>query len=333
MHNASTMHPKKIAIIDLGGTITSQSQNPTDEFYQPPSLTIEMLCKKLPLPKQLNLAFYCPFKLLSQDITEKNLLELAQLITELAATDVDGIVVAMGTNAAEEVSFFIHITIKTEKPIVFTGSIRQANALGHEGERNLYHAILLAAEDYRGFGVLLCFNDVIYSARDFIKLNPSLINAFDSNLSGPIGYVIGEQIKLSYRPNGIHTVTTPFDLKKINNPFPKVSIIYGTLGDDSFLIDAAIANNVAGIISAGLGKGYQPAALTNALHHAVKQGIVVVRCSRTGLGVVHMDKNTDEKLGFIPGQGFSPAKAKILLTVALCHTQDKRTIQDIFNHF
>ena len=334
MGNRMATLPRNITIIDLGGTITSESSGSTDEFYESSSLNIETIYKTLPLPKRFKIEVHQPFKLLSQDITNNDLIKFAMFLTDLVDTDVDGFVVAMGTNAMEEVSFFINILLKTKKPIIFTGSIRQANALGYEGGRNLYNAILLAAsQECYGYGVLVCVNDMIYSARDFIKLNPSFIDAYSSNIYGPLGYVLGGLIKLCYQPNFIHTATTPFHVNRIRMNFPKTCVIYGVLGEQSFFLDSAIENKVDGIVSAGLGKGYQPKTVMQALQKASELGIFVVRCSRSGMGVVHFDENTDRKFGFIAGYSFSPAKAKILLEVALCHTKNKKELQKIFTEF
>jgi L-asparaginase len=60
----------------------------------------------------------------------------------------------------------------------------------------------------------------------------------------------------------------------------------------------------------------------------------VVRCSRTGSGVV--DRNVevnDDKLGFIAGMELNPQKARILLMLALTKTSDVKKLQDYFNQY
>ena len=56
-------------------------------------------------------------------------------------------VVTQGTNSIEEVAYFINLVINTKKPIVFTGSFRPNNSMDHDGSKNLYNAILLAASN------------------------------------------------------------------------------------------------------------------------------------------------------------------------------------------
>jgi L-asparaginase len=57
----------------------------------------------------------------------------------------------------------------------------------------------------------------------------------------------------------------------------------------------------------------------------------VVRCSRTGSGVV--DRNVeinDDKMGFIAGMELSAQKARILLMLGLMETNDPKKLQEYF---
>ena len=82
-----------------------------------------------------------------------------------------------------------------------------------------------------------------------------------------------------------------------------------------------------------MGKGYQPKAVTNSLIQASRNGIFVIRCSRTGQGMVNRELSIDERYGFIAGGSLSPHKARLLLSVALSKTRDKIEIQRIFDEY
>ena len=60
--------------------------------------------------------------------------------------DVDGIVLTHGTGTMEETSYFLHLTVKSSKPVVMTGAMRPASAVGTDADLNLYNAIRVAAE-------------------------------------------------------------------------------------------------------------------------------------------------------------------------------------------
>ena len=62
--------------------------------------------------------------------------------------------------------------------------------------------------------------------------------------------------------------------------------------------------------------------------------MAVVRCSRTGAGVV--DRNVeinDDKLGFIAGMELSAQKARILLMFSLSKTSDVKRLQQYFYEY
>jgi L-asparaginase len=83
-----------------------------------------------------------------------------------------------------------------------------------------------------------------------------------------------------------------------------------------------------------VGDGNTTDAALAALEQAAKKGVAVVRCSRTGAGVV--DRNVevnDDKLGFIAGMELSPQKARILLMLALTKTSDPAKIQEYFYEY
>ena len=59
------------------------------------------------------------FRVGSSDITPDRWLVLTGKINQLAASsDVRGFVVTHGSNTLEETAYFLHLTVKTEKPVV-----------------------------------------------------------------------------------------------------------------------------------------------------------------------------------------------------------------------
>ena len=78
--------------------------------------------------------------------------------------DTDGVVVTHGTATLEETAYFLHLTIKSVKPVVVTGSMRPPTAVSTDADLNLIDAIRVAASpDAVGKGVLTVLNNDIHS--------------------------------------------------------------------------------------------------------------------------------------------------------------------------
>lgn len=85
-------------------------------------------------------------------------------------TDVAGVAVTHGTATLEETSYFLHLTVKSQKPVVITGAMRPPTALSTDSDLNLLDAVRTAASpDATGLGVLTVLNNEIQCGRDVIK--------------------------------------------------------------------------------------------------------------------------------------------------------------------
>ena len=112
------------------------------------------------------------FNIGSSNIKLSNWLELVCLINKLSKENFDGFVVTHGTDTMEETAFFANLTLKTEKPVVFTGSMKPATAVSADGPLNLLNAVRLAGSPKAaGKGVLVSLNGTIHGARDVVKTN------------------------------------------------------------------------------------------------------------------------------------------------------------------
>lgn len=325
---------KRIQVCALGGTICSMANDPVEEYYNSASIKIEALIELLPIDKnEIEIQAEQVFQKISQDITYNDLLVIAKRLNELAQQDdVDGIVVTQGTNSIEEIVFFVSLLVKTHKPIVFTGAFRPYSSFGYDGLRNLFNAIVIAGDkQMKNLGILLTFNDCIVLARDAVKLDPSILGNF-VNSNNMLGLVHGRSVHLNNQTNYVYRNNYDFSIENLHN-IPKVCIIYGHQGMGDLFVRVAIENGFQGIISAGLGKGYQPEGVTKALIEASNKGIIIVRCSRTGYGTVRRDPKLDDKFGMVAGGSLNPQKALILLALALTKTDDKSEIQKFFDEY
>ena len=83
----------------------------------------------------------------SSKMTPDHWLALAKRLNGLLAGDstVDGIVVTHGTDTMEETAFFLHLTVRSEKPVVMVGSMRSPDEISADGPANLLNAVRVAA--------------------------------------------------------------------------------------------------------------------------------------------------------------------------------------------
>lgn len=71
-----------------------------------------------------------------------------------------------------------------------------------------------------------------------------------------------------------------------------------------------------------------------ALLQARQQGVIVVRASRVPNGAVTLDAEVDDaKYQFVASGHLNPAKARILLMLALTQTNDWQQIQAFFDQY
>ncbi len=323
-----------VGIIELGGTINSTVEHATAEFYKSPIHSVSSFIGEYDLADTTKIVLHQFSQVISHELTIEDLLVLAKKIQHLLDKDeYDGIVITIGTNALEDVAYFIGLVVHSKKPIVFTGAHYPQNSLAFDGKRNLYNAIIIARADHsKQLGVLVTFNDYVVTARDATKNNPGLSSHFSAEGRGVIGHVIGNEFVLLSRPIYKHTYQSEFSIKDINS-LPKICIIYAHLGMDESLVHSLVASGVSGIISAGFGKGYQSNNISQALKKAAQSGILVVRCSRSGFSYTSIDKNYDDQYGFIVAKGLSPHKSSLLLSLSLNKTRDNMKIQKIFEEY
>jgi L-asparaginase type II len=319
-----------IAILSLGGTLAALAPTRVDEFYATSSLSIEELIANLPeLNDIANISSEQMVQVPSQDLSGEIWLQLARRIQSLLATDFDGVVITQGTFTIEETAYFLNLVCRTEKPIILTGAMHPANALGSDGLRNLYNAVLLAGSPLaKNKGILLTFNDEICSAREVSKTQSDSFHGISKQAL--LGYIKGQTISFYAETSRKHTLQTEFDISLLEN-LPDVQIVYGSVGCNPKIIDSLIEMSTAGIISAGMGYGYQSSAVTQALIVARKKGVIIVRCARSGNLLVSRFPTVDDKCDFISGNNLTPQKARILLSLALTRTQNTQEIQGFFD--
>lgn len=263
----------------------------------------------------------------SEDMTEDIWFRLAKTVSDaVKRKDVDGVVVVHGTDTMEETACFLDLVLSTPKPVILTGSMRPGNVPGADGPGNLSAAIRIAGSDHaKERGVLGVFADQIFAAKDMVKIDSMLPDAFGSPGFGGLGRVVdGEPVW--YRGRRRNGGCSLFPLDELNGELPRVEIVYGHAGQRPELVRAALECGARGIVHAGVGAGNIHKAVKGMLLDAAEKGVAVVAGSRCCMGAV-APKNEGK---LIHSCGLNPQKARVVLQAALSRTTDNVAIQKIF---
>jgi len=360
---------KNIVILATGGTIAGAGELGKNIGYKSGSIKAQTLIDAIPELKNVaNICVEQFCNINSDDITSELWIALARRIRELLQReDVDGIVVMHGTDTMEETALFLSLTLggsaskvagksedcssvveKAAKPVIMTGSMRPATASEPDGPANLLFAVKSAVDlcgrsaqesldstlssppesvlsevaggghpplvnaEYT-VGVYVAFAGKLMDARSVQKIHANDLDAF-AELSS----------RTSFRDR--HLVKA-FDISNLRE-LPRVTVLYFNADADAELVRFA-AERSAGLIIAGAGAGEFSQAWADAIADAIaKKNIPIVVSTRINRGRI-----VPEQLlvpGTIAAYDLPPAKAAVLLRLALTVTNDSAAIQNFF---
>jgi L-asparaginase len=325
----------RIRLVATGGTISNRTGG---------RLTAEELVKAMPGVERYAKPEFEQFSnLASSELTLDQWLGLAKRINELFATDagVSGIVVTSGTDTLEETAYFLNLTVRSDKPVVVVGSMRNPSAVGYEGTANLLEGFRVAASpEARGKGVLVVLNDEINAAREVTKTDALRLNTFQTRGYGILGVVDADRVAFYRTTVKRHTARSEFDIAPVTR-LPRVDVLLVYQGADGDLIKAAADAGAQGIVIAGAGAGATSGTQAAGIDYALKKGVVVVTTTRAGAGRIAGRGGrgrggappTDESRRRIAGEDLAPVKARVLLMLALGQTKDPAEIQRMFTEY
>ena len=330
---ADTPKPK-VRLIATGGTISNRTGG---------RLTADELLKSAPsLDRYVRAEAEQFANVASSELTLAQWLQLARHINDAFKQDSElaGVVVTSGTDTLEETAYFLNLAVRTDKPVVVVGSMRNPSTLGYEGAANLLEAFRVAAEPAsRGKGVLVVLNDEINAARDVAKTDALRLHTFQSRGYGLLGVVDSDRV-VYYRA-GVkrHTAASEFDVTPIKE-LPRVDVIMVYQGASGDLIKAAVDQGAKGIVIASAGAGATSGTQRDGIQYAVDKGVFVVTSTRTGSGRVAASRrraasgDARPEAGYrIAAEDLAPLKARILLMLALAARADGAAIQRMFTEY
>lgn len=321
----------KVFVLSTGGTIASspgtQGRNVSG------ALPGEELVKKIELQADIDVEVNSVFQKPSNALSLEDLCTLrAECQRLIDRGDVSGIVITHGTDTLEDTAYFLESTLDTRDTVlVVTGSQRVPHAMGTDAYINLKNAILTAASDKtRHMGVLVVFNEAIYSANFVRKTSSFQVNGFDAPGTGWLGLIDNESVTVFQQPLR-QTALTPV------TPLPIVDILTLYLGARPALLDAVVSAGAQGIVLEALGRGHIPPDWMPAITRAVSAGVTVAVCTSSLHGPVHQSYEFPgslsdlEAAGAVGVSGLSARKTRMRLLLLLGQgTTDNTSIKRAF---
>ncbi|MGT0083765.1 type II asparaginase [Helicobacter pylori] len=324
-----------IVLLATGGTIAGSGTSASLGSYKSGELGIIELLKAIPnhLIKIARIQGEQISNIGSQDMNEEVWFKLAKRAQELLDDSrIKGVVITHGTDTLEESAYFLNLVLRSTKPVVLVGAMRNFTSLSADGTLNLYNALSVAIDEKStNKGVLVVMDDSIFSAREVVKTHTTHTSTFKALNSGAIGSVYYGKVRYYMQPLRKHTIESEFSLSQLKTPLPKVDIIYTHAGMTPDLFQASLNSHAKGVVIAGVGNGNVSAGFLKAMQEASEMGVVIVRSSRVGSGEISLGEIDDKT--FITSDNLNPQKARVLLQLALTKTNDKAKIQEMFEEY
>jgi L-asparaginase type II len=364
--NAPTAALPKILVIATGGTIAGVQDAPgTLGSYRAGTLPAEQIIASVPeLSKHAIIEAEQFSNVASTAITPAQWLALSKRIETVLRErkDLAGVIVTHGTDRLEETAFFLYLTVRSDKPVIVVGAQRPATGISPDGPINLLAAVrTVVSPQAIGKGVMVVMDDRILSAREVRKLYQRT-GGFSGGEMGMMGVVGASGPEFLFAPVRRHGEQSEFDMRKVDS-LPQVEMAFSYPGGTGPRFDkqpAGIAvqsngftraesetytalrragvvvvtvfaggDNMSGV---GRGAGPTPDAPPNVAARrdsARTDSTASSDSTRTPRAPTDSVRTPPAPPG-VTAQHLTPAKARILLMVALTRTRDPREIQQLF---
>lgn len=301
----------RLVVLGTGGTVAGTAASATDAVgYTAAQIGIAELVAAVPALAALDLECEQLAQLDSKDMDFATWQGLARrAAAHLARPEVAGVLVTHGSDTLEETAYFLHRVLAPGKPLVLTAAMRPATALSADGPQNLFDAARTAL-DPGSRGVLVVAAGRVWAGAELRKVHSYRPDAFAAGDAGPLAAV--EEGVLRWWRGAPAAPALGLD-RVAGDPagWPRVEVVFNHAGADGRLVDALVAQGVAGIVVAGTGNGTVHHALEAALQRAQAAGVRVLRSTRCAAGPVIGE-------GTLPSAGtLSPWQARVELMLQL----------------
>jgi L-asparaginase len=178
---------------------------------------------------------------------------------------------------------------------------------------------------------MVVMNDSIFDPRSVTKFDVNRVEAFTAPSRGPIGHVLNLAPRYFGPPQPQPELLALGDAK-----LPRIAVVYAYAGQTEDDV-RNIVRDADGVIVAGVGAGGVSSGARKALRALAEKNIPMVTTPRQGHGDVRRAEpaeksdNDDDRVPTIGGRELTPAKARILLMLALQKPRTMAELQAIFD--
>jgi L-asparaginase len=242
-----------------------------------------------------------------------------------------GVVVAHGTDTLVETAFVLTLLHRgSSLPIVLTGAMRAPDQAGTDAVRNLRDAVAVirSGVDF-GCHVVVVFDGRVLPGLTAQKVSSTSLAAFDVPNGGQLAEVIEGRIQLQARANQC-APTLVLDPESTGT----VALIGAMPADDGTALRAC-AEQVDGVVIAGLGGGHVAPQMMDAVEWVAQTKPVVVTTGTAAGGALtgtYIGSGSEQSLaaaGAITGWSLGPRKAALALGLCLGQTTDLQQLRTI----
>lgn len=248
----------------------------------------------------------------SSQATTESIEHLAGLIrAALADAGCLGVVVTHGTDTLEEVSLACELLVgERDRPVVFTGAMVPPRCEGTDAHENLSSAIRLVA-DGEVRGTVVVMEHRVHSPLEVRKVATGGREAIASPALGPFGWI---------GPAGVELVREPTRLGLCSPRLePGVELVRLVAGGGDRAVRRAAAG-ARGLVVELFGAGNAGPEVCAGIREAVESGVVVLVCSRVGLGRLTPESGVLEAGALVAeaaGLPLDGLKARVVLMAAI----------------
>jgi L-asparaginase len=320
-----------VAVVATGGTI-AMKQDPVTHAPVP-ALSGEDLTASVPKLKEIANVKVVDFSNIpSYYMGPDRWPALSRKVEEvLADPAIAGVVVTHGTDTLDQTSYFLDLTLRSDKPVVTIGAQRNASEWDTDGPRNLLNAVRqVLAEDAKGKGVTLTMNHRINAGREVRKTHTSNVETFNSGDAGFLGYVDEDRVVFGRQSLRRQTLPLPDRL-------PRIDMVGMYPGTDGSQVRLAADSGAEAIVVEALGWGNVNEAMHDAIKYAIDKGVPVIIATKVYNGralPIYGSKgggNMLQKAGAVFAGDLTPDKARVLALLAVPITKDQKALQAYYD--